>query len=80
MARLEYPVIIEPLPGNEGGGFVVLVPELYVGWRDGRGGRWRLSGMRLRPGSKKPRRSGGRSQRRPASSGGGIIQSPTKRR
>jgi antitoxin HicB len=28
MAKLEYPVIIEPLPQNEGGGFVALVPDL----------------------------------------------------
>jgi antitoxin HicB len=28
MAKLEYPVIIEPLPENEGGGFVALVPDL----------------------------------------------------
>lgn len=28
MADLEYPVIIEPLPQNEGGGFVALLPDL----------------------------------------------------
>ena len=28
MAALEYPVIIEPLPEDEGGGFVALVPDL----------------------------------------------------
>jgi antitoxin HicB len=28
MPRLEYPVIIEPLPENEGGGFVAFVPDL----------------------------------------------------
>jgi antitoxin HicB len=28
MAKLEYPVIIEPLPLDEGGGFVALVPDL----------------------------------------------------
>jgi predicted RNase H-like HicB family nuclease len=27
MRKLEYPVIIEPLPDNEGGGFVALVPD-----------------------------------------------------
>jgi antitoxin HicB len=31
MPRLEYPVIIEPLPEEEGGGFVALVPDL-PGW------------------------------------------------
>jgi hypothetical protein len=35
MPRLEYPVIIEPLPEDEGGGFVALVPDL-PGWRNGR--------------------------------------------
>jgi antitoxin HicB len=28
MAKLEYPVIIEPLPPGEGGGYVALVPDL----------------------------------------------------
>jgi antitoxin HicB len=28
MPSLEYPVIIEPLPDNEGGGFIALVPDL----------------------------------------------------
>ena len=28
MAKLEYPVIIEPLRQDEGGGFVALVPDL----------------------------------------------------
>ena len=27
MAKLEYPVIIEPLPESDGGGFVALVPD-----------------------------------------------------
>jgi predicted RNase H-like HicB family nuclease len=28
MAKLQYPVIIEPLPQDEGGGFIALVPDL----------------------------------------------------
>jgi len=28
MPKLEYPVIIEPLPQDDGGGFVALVPDL----------------------------------------------------
>jgi antitoxin HicB len=35
MARLEYPVIIEPLPEDEGGGFVALVPDLPGCMSDG---------------------------------------------
>jgi predicted RNase H-like HicB family nuclease len=35
MQRLEYPVIIEPLPENEGGGFVALVPDLPGCMSDG---------------------------------------------
>jgi antitoxin HicB len=35
MARLEYPVIIEPLPEDEGGGFVALVPDLSGCMSDG---------------------------------------------
>jgi len=35
MAKLEYPVIIEPLPPDEGGGFVALVPDLPGCMSDG---------------------------------------------
>jgi antitoxin HicB len=35
MQRLEYPVIIEPLPEDEGGGFVALVPDLPGCMSDG---------------------------------------------
>lgn len=35
MANLEYPVIIEPLPQDEGGGFVALVPDLPGCMSDG---------------------------------------------
>jgi antitoxin HicB len=35
MAKLEYPVIIEPLPQDEGGGFVALVPDLPGCMSDG---------------------------------------------
>ncbi len=35
MANLEYPVIIEPLPEAEGGGFVALVPDLPGCMSDG---------------------------------------------
>jgi antitoxin HicB len=35
MPRLEYPVIIEPLPEDEGGGFVALVPDLPGCMSDG---------------------------------------------
>jgi antitoxin HicB len=35
MPRLEYPVIIEPLPKEEGGGFVALVPDLPGCMSDG---------------------------------------------
>jgi predicted RNase H-like HicB family nuclease len=35
MAKLEYPVIIEPLPEDEGGGFVALVPDLPGCMSDG---------------------------------------------
>jgi antitoxin HicB len=35
MAKLEYPVIIEPLPQSEGGGFVALVPDLPGCMSDG---------------------------------------------
>jgi antitoxin HicB len=35
MPRLEYAVIIEPLPDEEGGGFVALVPDLPGCMSDG---------------------------------------------
>jgi len=35
MAKLEYPVMIEPLPEHEGGGFVALVPDLPGCMSDG---------------------------------------------
>jgi antitoxin HicB len=35
MTNLEYPIIIEPLPETEGGGFVALVPDLPGCMSDG---------------------------------------------
>ncbi len=35
MPKLEYPIIIEPLPEAEGGGFVALVPDLPGCMSDG---------------------------------------------
>jgi antitoxin HicB len=35
MAKLEYPIVIEPLPADEGGGFVALVPDLPGCMSDG---------------------------------------------
>ena len=35
MAKLKYPVIIEPLPESEGGRFVALVPDLPGCMSDG---------------------------------------------
>jgi predicted RNase H-like HicB family nuclease len=35
MSKLEYPVIIEPLPRAEGGGFIALVPDLPGCMSDG---------------------------------------------
>lgn len=35
MARLEYPVVIEPLSEADGGGFVALVPDLPGCMSDG---------------------------------------------
>jgi antitoxin HicB len=35
MPNLEYPVLIEPLPQEEGGGFVALVPDLPGCMADG---------------------------------------------
>lgn len=35
MSQLEYPVIIEPLPASEGGGFAAIVPDLPGCMSDG---------------------------------------------
>jgi predicted RNase H-like HicB family nuclease len=35
MNRLEYPVVVEPLPAEEGGGFVVTAPDLPGCMSDG---------------------------------------------
>ena len=35
MQKLEYPIIIEPLPQAEGGGFIALVPDLPGCMSDG---------------------------------------------
>jgi predicted RNase H-like HicB family nuclease len=35
MARLEYPVLLEPLPPEEGGGFLATVPDLPGCMSDG---------------------------------------------
>ena len=35
MSRLEYPVVVEPLPADEGGGFVATVPDLPGCMSDG---------------------------------------------
>jgi antitoxin HicB len=35
MAKLDYPVVIEPLPSHEGGGFVATVPDLPGCMSDG---------------------------------------------
>jgi antitoxin HicB len=35
MTRLTYPVVIEPLPPDEGGGFLALVPDLPGCMSDG---------------------------------------------
>jgi predicted RNase H-like HicB family nuclease len=35
MSRLEYPVLIEPLPSEEGGGFLATVPDLPGCMSDG---------------------------------------------
>ena len=35
LAKLEYPVVIQPLPRGEGGGFVALVPDLPGCMSDG---------------------------------------------
>jgi antitoxin HicB len=46
MAKLEYPVIIEPLPQAEGGGFVALVPDLHGCMSDGETAEEALSSIR----------------------------------
>jgi antitoxin HicB len=35
MKRLEYPVVVEPLPAEDGGGFVATVPDLPGCMSDG---------------------------------------------
>jgi antitoxin HicB len=35
MDRLEYTVVVEPLPNEEGGGFVATVPDLFGCMSDG---------------------------------------------
>ncbi len=35
MSRLEYPVVVEPLPDAEGGGFAAIVPDLPGCMSDG---------------------------------------------
>jgi antitoxin HicB len=35
LSRLEYPVIVEPLPEEEGGGFAAIVPDLAGCMSDG---------------------------------------------
>ena len=35
MARLEYPIVVEPLPIEEGGGFLATVPDLPGCMSDG---------------------------------------------
>jgi antitoxin HicB len=35
MTRLEYPIVVEPLPVEEGGGFVATVPDLPGCMSDG---------------------------------------------
>ena len=46
MAKLEYPVIIEPLPEDEGGGFVALVPDLPDCMSDGETAEAALASVR----------------------------------
>jgi len=45
MPKLEYPVIIEPLPLDEGGGFVALVPDLPGCMSDGDTGEAALTSV-----------------------------------
>jgi predicted RNase H-like HicB family nuclease len=35
MSRLEYPIVVEPLPTEEGGGFLATVPDLPGCMSDG---------------------------------------------
>ena len=35
MSRLEYPIVVEPLPFEEGGGFIATVPDLPGCMSDG---------------------------------------------
>jgi antitoxin HicB len=35
MSRLEYPIVVEPLPAEEGGGFLATVPDLPGCMSDG---------------------------------------------
>ncbi|MFZ0426266.1 MAG: type II toxin-antitoxin system HicB family antitoxin [Xanthobacteraceae bacterium] len=35
MTRLEYPIVVEPLPAEEGGGFLATVPDLPGCMSDG---------------------------------------------
>lgn len=35
MSRLEYPILVEPLPSEEGGGFIATVPDLPGCMSDG---------------------------------------------
>ncbi len=44
--RLDYPVVIEPLPESEGGGFVALVPDLPGCMADGETAEAALSSVR----------------------------------
>jgi antitoxin HicB len=46
MTRLEYPVIIEPLPEREGGGFIALVPDLPGCMSDGETAEAALASVR----------------------------------
>jgi hypothetical protein len=61
MPKLEYPVIIEPLPQDDGGGFVALVPDLPGCMSDGETAQAALASTR---GLTKQKRSAGRFLRR----------------
>jgi hypothetical protein len=65
MPKLEYPVIIEPLPQDDGGGFVALVPDLPGCMSDGETAQAALASTR---GLTKQKRSAGRFLRRHATS------------
>jgi predicted RNase H-like HicB family nuclease len=56
MAKLEYPVIVEPLPEADGGGFVALVPDLPGCMSDDETAEEALlpSRTQSRPGSRRP--------------------------